>query len=255
MPSPVHPPSAYQHAAHLPGERFQRPQQSKTVNLTLTIAPATLVITTTSLPDGQINVAYSTTLAATGGTTPYTWSLTSGTLPSGLSLNASTGAITGTPTVSVSALRSPSRRKIPAPSAVQDRQPHAHHCTRHARHLHHFTAQRPDQRCLQHHTRCYRWHHSLHLVADQRHLALRSLTQRFHRCHHRYTHRQRISTPLTFQAKDSSALSSPRPSTSRSPLHPPRSSSPPLHCPAARSTLPTAPHSLLPVAPLPTPGR
>ena len=85
------------------------PQQTKTVNLTLTIAPATLVITTTSLPDGQINVAYSTTLAATGGTTPYTWSLTSGTLPTGLSLNASTGAITGTPTVSVSARRSPSR--------------------------------------------------------------------------------------------------------------------------------------------------
>ena len=77
------------------------PQQSKTVNLTLSIAPATLVISTTSLPSGQINVAYSTALAASGGTTPYTWSLTSGTLPSGLSLNASTGAITGTPTVSV----------------------------------------------------------------------------------------------------------------------------------------------------------
>src|SRR5215469_11885455 len=77
------------------------PQQAKTVSLTLTIAPATLTITTASLPSGQINVAYSTTLAATGGTTPYTWSLTSGTLPTGLSLNASTGAITGTPTVSV----------------------------------------------------------------------------------------------------------------------------------------------------------
>ncbi len=37
-------------------------------------------------------------LAATGGTAPYTWALSSGTLPAGLTLNASTGAITGTPT-------------------------------------------------------------------------------------------------------------------------------------------------------------
>ena len=77
------------------------PQQTKTVNLTLTIASATLTITTTSLPSGQINVAYSSTLASTGGTSPFTWSVTSGTLPTGLTLNASTGAITGTPTVSV----------------------------------------------------------------------------------------------------------------------------------------------------------
>jgi hypothetical protein len=43
------------------------------------------------------NVAYSATLQATGGTTPYTWSII-GSLPAGLSLNAGTGAITGTPT-------------------------------------------------------------------------------------------------------------------------------------------------------------
>ena len=77
------------------------PQQTKTVSLTLSIASATLTITTTSLPSGQINVAYSSTLASTGGTSPFTWSVTSGTLPTGLTLNASTGAITGTPTVSV----------------------------------------------------------------------------------------------------------------------------------------------------------
>ena len=77
------------------------PQQTKTVNLTLSIASATLTITTTSLPSGQINVAYSSTLASTGGTSPFTWSVTSGTLPTGLTLNASTGAIIGTPTVSV----------------------------------------------------------------------------------------------------------------------------------------------------------
>lgn len=79
------------------------PPQNKSVSLTLTIAVATLSITTSSLPNGQVGTAYSAMLAATGGTTPYTWSLTGGTLPAGLSLNVSTGAITGTPTVFVNA--------------------------------------------------------------------------------------------------------------------------------------------------------
>ncbi|HEY2275031.1 MAG TPA: putative Ig domain-containing protein, partial [Steroidobacteraceae bacterium] len=63
-------------------------------------APA-LSVTTTSLASGQVGVAYSAMLAASGGTTPYTWTLTSGTLPAGLSL-ASSGAITGMPTASAS---------------------------------------------------------------------------------------------------------------------------------------------------------
>jgi hypothetical protein len=67
--------------------------------LSITIAPAVaLSITTTSLPSGTAGVAYSATLTAAGGVYPYTWSLTSGTLPDGLHLNASSGAITGTPT-------------------------------------------------------------------------------------------------------------------------------------------------------------
>jgi type II secretory pathway component GspD/PulD (secretin) len=57
-----------------------------------------LMISTTSLPDGVVNTAYSATLQSTGGTGAVTWSLTTGTLPTGLTLNASTGAITGTPT-------------------------------------------------------------------------------------------------------------------------------------------------------------
>ncbi len=77
------------------------PMQSKNVSLTLTIAPATLAISTTSLPNGQVGAAYSQTLVATGGTTPYTWSLTGGALPANLQLNTATGAISGTPTVSV----------------------------------------------------------------------------------------------------------------------------------------------------------
>ncbi|MHC4714273.1 MAG: putative Ig domain-containing protein, partial [Planctomycetota bacterium] len=61
-------------------------------------APANLVITTTSLPDGQVGIYYSETMAATGGQTPYTWAIISGALPAGLALNSSTGEISGTPT-------------------------------------------------------------------------------------------------------------------------------------------------------------
>lgn len=52
------------------------------------------VITTTSLPSGTVGSAYSQTLTATG-TAPITWSIVSG-LITPLTLNSSTGAITGT---------------------------------------------------------------------------------------------------------------------------------------------------------------
>ncbi len=58
---------------------------------------AQLTITTASLPSGTQNSPYVTALAATGGVTPYTWSIASGILPSGLNLNPSTGVIGGTP--------------------------------------------------------------------------------------------------------------------------------------------------------------
>jgi len=58
------------------------------------------VITTTSLPSGRVNHAYLENLTATGGTGTYAWSIYSGSWPHGLVLNASTGAITGTPTAS-----------------------------------------------------------------------------------------------------------------------------------------------------------
>ena len=60
-------------------------------------AYATLVVTTTSLPNAAPTVAYSETLTATGGDSTYTWSVTNGSLRTGLSLSASTGLITGTP--------------------------------------------------------------------------------------------------------------------------------------------------------------
>jgi hypothetical protein len=73
-----------------------------TVNLTLTIVPV-LTITTTSLPNGVVGTLYSQTLAATGGTQSYSWQVTSGTLPAGLTLNPSSGLISGTPTATASA--------------------------------------------------------------------------------------------------------------------------------------------------------
>ncbi len=69
---------------------------SQALSITVTVAP--LVITTTNVQNGVVSSAYNQTLQFTGGTNPVTWSITTGTLPVGLSLNASTGAITGTPT-------------------------------------------------------------------------------------------------------------------------------------------------------------
>jgi len=55
---------------------------------------SSLKITTTSLPNGTVGGSYSATLTATGYNTPFTWSLASGTLPSGYSLSSS-GVISG----------------------------------------------------------------------------------------------------------------------------------------------------------------
>src|SRR5947209_5794633 len=59
---------------------------------------ASLSINTPALPNAITQTAYTGALSATGGITPYTWSITSGSLPPGLNLNSSSGAITGTPT-------------------------------------------------------------------------------------------------------------------------------------------------------------
>ena len=74
------------------------PANSATKALSIVVAPTDLGVTTASLADGQKGVAYSQTLAATGGATPYSWSVSAGSLPDGLSLNASTGVVSGTPT-------------------------------------------------------------------------------------------------------------------------------------------------------------
>jgi Putative Ig domain/Subtilase family len=74
---------------------------TQSASATLTVVAA-LSITTTSLPSGQVDSAYSATLAATGGVAPYTWTVTGGALPAGLTLSTS-GTISGTPTAAASA--------------------------------------------------------------------------------------------------------------------------------------------------------
>jgi hypothetical protein len=70
---------------------------TKTTTLTINLVPPPSV-TTASLTAGTVGTAYSATLAAANGVGPFTWSVTVGTLPAGLTLAAGTGAITGTPT-------------------------------------------------------------------------------------------------------------------------------------------------------------
>jgi len=60
--------------------------------------PPDVAILTTVLPDGIVTVPYSAVLFGTGGIPLLTWSISAGSLPPGLTLNATTGAITGTPT-------------------------------------------------------------------------------------------------------------------------------------------------------------
>jgi Putative Ig domain len=67
-------------------------------SLTLVIAPATLgIITPRQLPDASLSLPYNQTITASGGTPPYTWSAAG--LPTGLSINSSSGLISGIPTV------------------------------------------------------------------------------------------------------------------------------------------------------------
>jgi hypothetical protein len=75
----------------------EQPPSVANGNLSITITPA-LQITSPSISYGSPNVYYSSTLAATGGTAPYTWAIVQGSLPNWATFNPTTGVISGTPT-------------------------------------------------------------------------------------------------------------------------------------------------------------
>ncbi|GAB3102786.1 putative Ig domain-containing protein [Lysobacter terrae] len=76
-----------------PGSYFEL--ENFTLNV---VAPPPVTVSPTTLPNATVGAAYSQTLTASGGTTPpFTFAVTAGALPAGLSLS-STGALTGTPT-------------------------------------------------------------------------------------------------------------------------------------------------------------
>lgn len=68
---------------------------SSTISVT-PVASSRLSITTSALPDASKGAAYSAGLSATGGSQPYSWSITAGSLPDGVSLNDS-GMLSGNP--------------------------------------------------------------------------------------------------------------------------------------------------------------
>ena len=69
--------------------------------LTINVASgAPPVISTSSLPNGTRGIPYGHQLTATGGTTPYGWSISGGSLPGGMAIVPGTGLLSGTPTVS-----------------------------------------------------------------------------------------------------------------------------------------------------------
>lgn len=72
-------------------------QLAATASTQITVNPPPSISLALKLPSGTTNVGYDQSIAVSGGTAPFLWSLPIGTLPYGLSLNAGTGAITGSP--------------------------------------------------------------------------------------------------------------------------------------------------------------
>ncbi|WP_250628367.1 putative Ig domain-containing protein [Pinirhizobacter soli] len=73
------------------------PFSKTTANLSLTIAAPTITLVPATLPGGTVNAAYSQTVTASGGNSPYTYAVTTGTLPTGITLS-SAGVLSGTTT-------------------------------------------------------------------------------------------------------------------------------------------------------------
>jgi hypothetical protein len=76
------------------------PRQTSTAPAAIAVVPMNLSIATWLPPLGTQGVAYAYAMQASGGTPAYTWSISSGSLPAGLTLAATTGVISGTPSAS-----------------------------------------------------------------------------------------------------------------------------------------------------------
>jgi hypothetical protein len=72
---------------------------ARTLDYTITITSGcpTITLSPTTLPNGTVGIAYNQTITASGGTAPYTFTVSTGTLPTGLTLSSS-GTLSGTPT-------------------------------------------------------------------------------------------------------------------------------------------------------------
>ncbi len=73
--------------------------QTDSRQFSLTVDAPTITVVPATLPNGRVGTAYSTTVSASGGTSPYSYAVTSGMLPAGLILSPS-GVLSGTPTAS-----------------------------------------------------------------------------------------------------------------------------------------------------------
>ena len=74
-----------------------------TRSYTITPVCPAVAVSPSSLTNGVVGQAYSQTVSASGGTAPYTFAVSIGALPAGLTLNPATGAITGAPTSAAAA--------------------------------------------------------------------------------------------------------------------------------------------------------
>jgi hypothetical protein len=92
-PSPTPSPSPSESPSPTPSD-----SPSPTPSPTPSATPSPIVLSPSVLSLMQVGELFSETISATGGTPPYTYAVTSGVLPSGLSLNSLTGVISGTPT-------------------------------------------------------------------------------------------------------------------------------------------------------------
>lgn len=80
------------------GSTISATQGSIVGSTSIAVQPTPLVMSTGSLPAGVSGQSYLSILSASGGTVPYSWTVTSGTFPPGLTLSSS-GQITGTPSL------------------------------------------------------------------------------------------------------------------------------------------------------------